>query len=181
MTGEGKAQRDSMNLKTLMKSALLVSQPTRHLEITTACGCPNDCRVCPQQAFKSAYKGKLRLSYEDFEAVLSRLPKDVTLIFSGFSEPFVNSDCIKMVELASRQGRKTIINTTLVGATMQDIDRLARCRVYAINLHLPDNLGNTRIGAGKEYPEVLVHALRTLEISSFISMNRASSTTEGRG
>ncbi|VVB77382.1 Radical SAM superfamily protein [uncultured archaeon] len=147
------------------------SQSFRYLEITTVAGCPNGCSYCPQGAFKSAYRGKRILSYEDFGKVVRRLPEDVTLVFAGFSEPFLNADCVRMVELASSLGRRISIFTTLVGMSEGDVRRLAKCNISEFVLHLPDNKRNSKIRITEQYKTVLALALQTFTIDRISIMD----------
>jgi len=143
----------------------------RVLEITTVSSCSNDCHFCPQDAYRKAYKGKPRLSLEDFNAVLAKLPKDIHIIFSGYSEPFLNSDYTSMVESAVSKGFKVKVYSTLVGMHAEDVHRLAKCKLIGFTLHLPDNRGNTKIPAStQEYKDVLSLALQNIAISETVTM-----------
>jgi hypothetical protein len=146
-------------------------EDTRGLDITTVCGCPNDCYYCPQDAFKAAYHGKPRLSLEDFNTVISALPKDLLISFSGFSEPFLNSDCMNMIESTVSHGLKVSINTTFIGMHEDDVRRLSKLPISYFCAHLPDNKGNAKIQVTEEYKDVLVLALQSLRIDSFSVMN----------
>lgn len=84
-----------------MTKSICLGDDGRVLEITTSFGCSVDCTYCPQYAFKAGYHGKRRLNLEDFNAAISTLPKDVAIVFSGFTEPFLNSDCTNMIESAT--------------------------------------------------------------------------------
>ncbi len=143
----------------------------RFLEVTTSFGCSVDCTYCPQYAFRAGYHGKRRLSLEDFNAAISTLPKDVDVVFSGFTEPFLNSDCTNMIESASKE-HNIRINTTLVGMHEEDVHRLAKIpNITHFSAHLPDNKGNARIRMTEEYKNVLALALQELRITSTVIMN----------
>ena len=152
------------------------------LEITTVSSCPNDCYFCPQEAYRKAYKGKSRLSLDDFNTVLKKLPKDLYIVFSGYSEPFLNSDCTSMVESALAQGFQVKIYSTLVGMREEDVRRLAKCNINEFTLHLPDNLNNTKIPVNTQtYKDVLALALQSLKIDEVAIMNKNFTDNERAG
>jgi MoaA/NifB/PqqE/SkfB family radical SAM enzyme len=142
-------------------------------EITTNSRCPVNCSICPQLVFQKTYGGRTQmLSLEDFKKAISTIPKDVKISFSGFSEPFVNPEAIDMVLYAKKNGWKTMINTTLVGLTPSDIDRLAEGDpYYNVVLHLPDNLNNAQIPLTQNYKDTLIKALTRLTIHTTAIMN----------
>lgn len=143
----------------------------RILEFTTVFGCSVDCYYCPQDAFKLGYKGKSRLSIEDFNAVLHNLPKDVAVQFAGFSEPYLNSDCTNMIKSATFQGFDVQLYSTLVGMQEEDVKTLSELSLSYFCLHLPDNKGNTKISITQKYKDVLSLALQKLRIDEVSIMN----------
>ncbi|NTU60446.1 MAG: hypothetical protein HGA98_05250, partial [Deltaproteobacteria bacterium] len=108
------------------------------LEVTTVFPCVNACRYCPQEQWRRAYRGKARLSLEEFRALLGRIPRDVRLDFSGFSEPFGNPDSSRMMRLACESGYDVALYTTLVGLRESDLDTLEGLHLYPCAVHLPD-------------------------------------------
>jgi hypothetical protein len=63
-----------------------------------------DYTFCPQQAFQNSYRGCDQLDFENFKTALSKVPKDIVITFSGFAEPFLNPNCMDMIEHASSEG-----------------------------------------------------------------------------
>lgn len=145
------------------------------VEFTTTGYCINNCVYCPQDVFQHAYsktKGSMKLSLKDFKSMLRHIPSGVTLIFSGFSEPFLNECCVDMIEYADEKNYTMALFTTLVGLPAKDVYRLKRCKnLKSIVLHLPDCCGNAKIPLTDMYRETLVTALTTLKINGFMSMN----------
>jgi radical SAM protein with 4Fe4S-binding SPASM domain len=111
------------------------------LEITTRIGCPVWCLYCPQDAIRRAYKSdKQELSLKDFATALKGVPKDVRIDFSGFCEPFLNPDAVKMVGLAA-VGHKVTVFTTGLGLLLKDVDALKGIEFDTFELHLKDSKG----------------------------------------
>ena len=60
----------------------------------------------------------------DFKRYLNKIPPEVTIVFSGFVEPFLAADSIEMMEYAASPGRQLHLYTTLVGLTKEKFERL---------------------------------------------------------
>lgn len=114
----------------------------KSIEITTKLGCANACHFCPQHLLSRSYKGKERLmSLVQFERILSAVPKDVRIDFSGFVEPFFNSSCGRMINKAKTQGYTVHLYTTLMGMTDPDFEMLKSFPPDFIKIHAPDVTG----------------------------------------
>lgn len=109
------------------------------LELTTIFPCVNQCSYCPQDTWRKAYQGKSRLTFDEFCALLEKIPKNVRLDFSGFSEPFANPDSSRMMRHAVEEGYRVALFTTLVGFKPQDLERLKGLHIYPCAIHLPDD------------------------------------------
>jgi radical SAM protein with 4Fe4S-binding SPASM domain len=120
-------------------TALIRNEFPSALEITTIFPCSNACKFCPQDKWRKAYSGKRRLTYSEFCRVLEKLPKHVRIDFSGFSEPFLNSESSLMMLRAYQSGHKVTLYTTLVGFRPEDLDIIKDIRFSACQLHLPDD------------------------------------------
>jgi FkbM family methyltransferase len=116
------------------------------LEFTTSIpekGCVVDCVFCPQKTLLQKYTGERRLSFENFKMVVDKLPKEIRVTFSGFTEPFLNSDCTNMILYAHELGHPVSVFTTLVGVKVDDLRRIMHIP-WAGNpnggftVHLPD-------------------------------------------
>lgn len=75
---------------------------------------------------------------DDFENVLKRIPLENEIAFCGFSEPFLNPNCSRMLAATSAYGFHSILLTTLVGFTRKDLDIMPRHGIHYIRFHLPD-------------------------------------------
>lgn len=140
------------------------------LEISTGIGCPVGCfRFCPQEVtikrYNALYGEKaLRLmSIETFEGILEHTPKNVTLYFSGFFEPFANPNFVEMLKIASDQGHQVGVFTTLWGIKKEDIKTLAKIPLESVFLHIPD---------GKNMPEPRTENYRDLFFEFQTSVSR---------
>ncbi len=99
------------------------------LEITTRVGCANACSYCPQELLLRAYPLKasdVMMSMDTFLKCLDKVPEHVVIHFSGFSEPFQNHDCARMIATARERGHQVVIYTTLHEASEEDIEAIPR-------------------------------------------------------
>ena len=77
------------------------------LEITTSipkAGCIVDCVFCPQRVLQKVWneekfttEKERYMSLEDFKMVIDKLPKEIRITFSGFTEPWLNKKCTDML------------------------------------------------------------------------------------
>lgn len=151
------------------------------LEITTVAPCTINCTFCPHDAYLSAYGKSDLMKLDEFKRALATVPKSVRIVFSGFSEPFLNPNAVDMMEHASDQGHKLRLFSTLVGLSKEDVKRLASLKLELFVLHLPDNLGNAKIPSNATYRETLDNALRSLRIDNFAVMNENFSANTRAG
>lgn len=129
------------------------------LDITTVIGCSVQCQFCPQTPFVREYtkRSNIRaLTLGSFNAILERVPLDVDLVFAGFTEPWLNPHCTRMVQSAYQAGHKNLyIATTLVGMTPQDIDSLEAIPFKDVRVHLPSTGKIENIKVDENYMSVL--------------------------
>ena len=112
------------------------------LEITTKIGCANDCFFCPQSQLRAAYKSDVRLmALDDFCRVLDKLPPDLRIDFSGFTEPFFNSSCAAMISEVRSRGFELHLYTTLMGMRKEDVRVLTDSKPDFVRIHVPDKKG----------------------------------------
>lgn len=129
------------------------------LEITTMIGCPLMCSICPQDLLKSKYAGPKYMSFDDFVYMLSSVPKDVKIIFSGYAEPWSNPEMTNFLSYALENGYVVDIYTTLYG--MKDPEKVLKLinnyksQVNDIWLHLPDNNNMPGYKPSDEYDKAL--------------------------
>jgi hypothetical protein len=119
------------------------------MELTTMIGCPLMCTFCPQENLRDSYGNSEKyLQPRDLVTVLSKLPKDTRIDFSGMSEPWANPHCTEMLETVLYMGFNIAIYSTLYGMT--DPERVRKVledhpsQVDVIMLHLPDANGNMK-------------------------------------
>jgi hypothetical protein len=126
--------------------------------ITTKIGCNNMCDYCPQKKVINAYIKRSKevfMSLDVFKKCLSKIPLNVTINFSGFSEPWLNKDCTKMLLWAYKKGYPVTAYTTLVGMNKEDIDLIKDIKFENFVVHLPDADKKTEIKVDKDYLKVL--------------------------
>lgn len=135
------------------------------LEFTTIVpekGCIVDCVFCPQRTLVQNYKGERRLSFENFKKVIDKLPKEIRITFSGFVEPWLNSSCTDMLLYAYEQGHPISAFTTLVGVSIEDLERIKHVKFAgqpngAFTIHLPDQEERAKHPITKKYIETAEH------------------------
>lgn len=147
-------------------------------EITTnilSKGCVMNCVFCPQKTLLEKYNDKRLLSLDDFKKALDKIPKEITIIFSGFSEPWLNRNCTEMVLYAHEKGHQICIFTTGIGMEIEDFERIKHIPFssgpdqpltgymgYPINnggftMHLPDNEQYAHHPITSKYIKLLEH------------------------
>jgi len=128
------------------------------LDITTNIGCPNACVYCPQEETIKAYAGRsdaTQMSFDTFKVCVDRVPADVAINFSGFSEPWLNTECAKMLLYAHERGHRIYVFSTLTGLTLPDIDRIRTVPIACFYVHLPSEEGYEKIKIDEDYLKVL--------------------------
>lgn len=145
------------------------------VEISTQMGCANNCTYCPQELFLNSYfkaykKTTRKMSLEDFKRYLSKIPKHITITFSGMTEPFLNPEALDMVEYAVNEKYNVSVNTTLRNLSKQDIDRLLKLNIIYYSIHTPDKDENICLKADEKYLENLEYFYKNCDknISSFL-------------
>lgn len=148
------------------------------LAITTNVGCRNLCSYCPQKSFIQSYRGlsgNPLLTFETFVSCIQTVPRDICLSFSGFSEPWLNPDCTRMILHAHEQNFKIRVNTTLIGMKAKDINQLEPIPFIKFVVHLPDDQGLTRIRVDDTYLDNLQLVLRLKPENLMLKFHRSSS------
>jgi FkbM family methyltransferase len=133
------------------------------LEITTSIppkGCVVDCAFCPQLTLIDVYKDIKTMTLENFKMIIDKLPKEVRITFSGFTEPWLNKNCTDMLLYAYEQGHPISAFTTGIGMTVEDIDRIKHIPFNegpngGFCLHVPDEERIAKHPITKRYIEVL--------------------------
>lgn len=116
------------------------------MEFTTCVpkkGCVVDCVFCPQQTLLSVYKGEKNLSLDNFKRIVDKIPEEVRITFAGFTEPWLNKQCTDMLLYAHETGHPVSAFTTVVGMTIEDIERIKHIPFAGrpnggFTVHLPD-------------------------------------------
>lgn len=130
------------------------------LELSLTIGCSLNCDYCPQKLLLGKYYGEnknrtKRLSFENFKKVLDKVQKGATISFCGMSEPFLNEECADMIVYADRKGYKLSLNTTLVGMTIQDFEKIKGIEFDNFVLHIPDKEGHANFVVSDDYLHIL--------------------------
>ena len=119
------------------------------MELTTMVGCPLMCTFCPQDNLRNSYGNETKyMQPMDLMNVLTKLPRNTRIDFSGMSEPWANPACNTMLEMVLYMGFDVAIYTTLYGMTNpQAVKKVLEShpnQVKVVMLHLPDANGNMK-------------------------------------
>ena len=154
------------------------------LEITTSIpkkGCVVDCVFCPQRVLQKVWDAEKftserarTMQLEDFKKVIDKLPKEVRITLSGFTEPWLNSKATDMLLYAHEQGHRVSVFTTAVGMKLKDVERLKDIPYCGgpnggFTLHLPDKEYRAKHPVTSTYIKV-VEALKNANINNFQTM-----------
>lgn len=155
------------------------------MEITPKAGCSVHCRYCPQNLFLQRYFAEdrqMEMKFDEFRMYLDRMPQDIVVDFSGFVEPFLAKDGLRMVHYAYESGHDVRLFTTLVG-----LDRAAFCEIEDIPfklvvLHLPDVHHYANIPVTDNYLELLRYIVvkKRRNGDSFVDMANCQSEPDPR-
>jgi hypothetical protein len=129
----------------------------KSLEITTRIGCPVHCVYCPQDKFVKEYYKRSDvspLSFDTFKKCIDKVPLDVNIHFSGFTEPWLNQDCTKLLLYAFERGHGISVFTVGVGMQVKDVNLIRHIPFKNFIFHLPDKK-NMHIQIDANYLAVL--------------------------
>ncbi len=135
------------------------------IEVTVQMGCSVNCRYCPQETLLHSYykqdtRRQSKMSFGEYKVYLDMLPYNCILDFSGFAEPFLNSEAIEMMEYADEQNREMTLFTTLQGLDMGGLKRIINLQFSYVVLHVADIDGFSRIPVTAEYLEMLDYIIQ---------------------
>ena len=136
------------------------------IEFTTVIGCRNNCSYCPQTKlvhsyFSSSPRRPQILTLQNFKKILHQIPQNIEINFSGFSEPFQNSDCTDMIIYAHQQGYIVNIYTTLRGLTIKSFKKIIEnisfknSKKSRFIIHLPSEDKSEHIPVNQTYLKLL--------------------------
>lgn len=109
------------------------------LEVTVQIPCNNNCSFCPQKKLIDSYTGgEKKITNNRFADIISTVPKNVRIDFSGFCEPFLHEDVPLMMSHAYHKGFKIVLYTTLCGFTQSDSKAISHLKFDLVMIHVPD-------------------------------------------
>lgn len=146
------------------------------VEFTTSIpkkGCVVDCVFCPQRLLEGQYKGTKTLTLENFKVLLNKIPKEVRIAFSGFTEPFLNKECADMIVYAHSEGHEVSVFTTGIGMSVEDLRKIKDIPFNGgpnggFIFHFPDEENYAKHPRSKKYDKLLEYlATVYTEIENF--------------
>jgi|TARA_R100000030_G_scaffold51855_1_gene39006 sulfatase maturation enzyme AslB (radical SAM superfamily) len=115
------------------------------IEVTTKVGCSNVCEYCPQSTLIKRYRERVgtdkdtMMTLDTFKKCISTIPTDIGFNFTGYVEPFLNPECADMIIHAFKKGHELLLNTTLMGMSIEDWDKMHDAGVFfrhGVHVHL---------------------------------------------
>ena len=153
------------------------------MEISTNVACKVQCDFCPQELHIKEYSTKNKLnnisygqptqmSFDTFKKCLSKIPKSVPIVFSGYTEPFLNPNCSKMIVHAHEKGHTVQVDSTLVGMKEEDVKLIENIPFRVFFLHFADSSNHAKIAVNTHYLRILEKLLSS-NIQNFQGMTMA--------
>jgi len=154
-----------------------------NMEISTNIACRVKCDFCPHEMIIEEYSSRTnsdnisygqpaQMSFDIFKQCIDKLPKKIDVSFAGYSEPFLNPDCSKMIVYAHESGHPISVNTTLVGMELDDVDRIKHIPFTVFHIHLPDEPMFAKIAVNKNYLEILEKIMNCIPNVTAMSMGQ---------
>ncbi len=113
------------------------------------------------------------MKLDTFKACLDKIPNKVTVIFSGFSEPWLCPDCADMILYAWNKGHKIKLYTTLVGMTEGDIEKIKHIPFSRFSIHLPSEDWKENIIVNQKYLNLLRKIIKGSFNSGFVVLGKS--------
>jgi hypothetical protein len=100
------------------------------------------------------------MSLDNFKKVIDKLPKEIRVTFSGFTEPWMNKHTTDMLLYANKSGHRISVFTTGVGMLVDDVKRIKDIKFDegpngGFCLHLPDQERIAKHPINSNYLDVL--------------------------
>lgn len=128
------------------------------MEITPKIGCSCMCEYCPQTMLVKEYRGRTKksntkkqtmMSFDNYKKCMSSVPNHIDLHFTGYVEPFNNPETHEFILYSHNKGHKIMVNTTLVGLTVENYDAIKHLPFKQFNIHCPSSTFKEKIGVKK--------------------------------
>lgn len=131
----------------------------REFPIALGLGCKVACDYCPvADVHMPAYfklGGKRIMTPDLLRKYLKSVPRDSILVWSGFSEPFLNPQFPAMIREYHEAGWQMRLDTTLSGCTREAAELVASVPWTMLKLHLPSMGDKMKLDVTDEYLEIL--------------------------
>lgn len=131
----------------------------KEFPIALGLGCKVACEYCPvADVHLPAYfklGGKRIMTPELLARYLASVPCDSILVWSGFSEPFLNPHFPDLIRQYHKDGWTMRLDTTLAGCTKQGAELVAEIPWTMLKIHLPSHGDKMKLDVTPEYLEIL--------------------------
>lgn len=157
------------------------------LDITTKIGCSVNCKYCPQDVllkeyYKSNSNRERYLSVDTMIKCMDNMPDNAAYQFGGMSEPFLNPNCLELIQAICDRKHTVNLYTTLVGLDEETLYKVMELPIEFVTLHVADDRGYAKIPATEEYYHLLEIAVnyRRENGALFIDMCNAQAEPDMR-
>lgn len=143
----------------------------KEFPIALGLGCEIACAICPQSTFVPAYKalgGERTMTPDLLEKYLRTVPRDSILVWSGFSEAFLNPHFPDIIRQYHADGWKMRLDTTLVGCTKESAEFVKSVPWAMLKLHLPSHGDKMRLDVTPEYLDILRTVCQSPSFKCFV-------------
>lgn len=140
--------------------------PTNTLEINLVAGCAVKCSYCPWENLIKSYKRddptlKFNLKknevplmeFSTFKTILSKLPTDTWIDFSGWTECFLHPAAEDFIIYAHEQNFPIRLFSTLANSSIPRLEKLKNVPFIVVTLHVADNCGMLNVRVDNQYVE----------------------------
>lgn len=130
------------------------------LDITTKIGCSVNCKYCPQDVllkeyYKSNSDRERYLRVDTLIKCMENMPDNAAYQFGGMSEPFLNPNCLELIQAICDRKHTVNLYTTLVGLDEETLYKVMELPIDFVTLHVADARGYAKIPATEEYYRLL--------------------------
>lgn len=144
----------------------------KEFPIALGLGCRVNCAYCPVHSIHvpayNALGGATLMTPDLLRFYLRTVPRDSILVWSGFSEPFLNPHFPQIIRDYHAEGWKMRLDTTLAGCSLESARLVSEIPWTFIKIHLPSHGDKMRVAVTPQYLEILRTVVATASFKCFV-------------